>query len=441
MNKFNKLTFHITSGGALTGMLQVPGDKSMSHRAIMLGAIAEGVTEISGFLEGEDCLATLSAFKQMGVNITKYGVGEVRIEGVGLHGLKIPDCPLDLGNSGTSMRLLTGLLAGQKFPTTLIGDVSLSKRPMRRVTEPLKLMGANIYTTEQGTAPLQIYPVKNLNSIHYQLPVASAQIKSCLLLAGLYADGTTCVQEPAPSRDHTERMLSSFGYEVTPNETGVCVTGGGRLLGRSIVVPSDISSAAFFLVGASIAPESDLILTQVGMNPTRIGVIEILKRMGANIEILAPREIGGEPVADLRVRSAKLRGIHIPEALVPLAIDEFPAIFIAAACAEGETVLSGAAELRVKESDRIQVMADGLIHLGILAQPLPDGIRIHGGQLNGGTINSHGDHRIAMAFAMAGLRAGGNIVIEDCANVNTSFPGFVELAANVGLKICANSGI
>lgn len=435
MNTLNKLTFHITSGGGLTGILQVPGDKSMSHRAIMLGAIADGVTEISGFLEGEDCLATLSAFQQMGVNITKYGVGEVRIEGVGLHGLNRPAYPLDLGNSGTSIRLLAGLLAGQKFPTTLIGDASLSKRPMRRVTEPLKLMGANICTTEQGTAPLQISSVKSLNSINYQLPVASAQIKSCLLLAGLYAQGTTCVQESTASRDHTERMLRSFGYEVTHNETGVCVTGGGRLVGRSIVVPSDISSAAFFLVGASIAPGSDLILTQVGINPTRIGVIEILKKMGANIEILAPREIGGEPVADMRVRSAKLRGIHIPEDLVPLAIDEFPAIFIAAACAEGETILSGAAELRVKESDRIQVMADGLINLGILAQPLPDGMRIHGGRLNGGTINSHGDHRIAMAFAMAGLRAGGDIVIEDCANVNTSFPKFIDLATSVGLKI------
>jgi len=306
---------------------------------------------------------------------------------------------------------------------------------MRRVTEPLARMGARILTTGHGTAPLQIEPVVQLQAIDYALPVASAQIKSCLLLAGLYAQGDTCVREPAPTRDHTERMLVGLGYPVRRDGPRVCVSGGGRLRSRAIEVPADISSAAFFLVGASIAAGSDLTLVQVGMNPTRIGVIHILRAMGAAIEVIAPREAGGEPVADLRVRSAPLRGIHIPGDQVPLAIDEFPALFVAAACAEGETLLSGAAELRVKESDRIQVMAEGLGALGIEVEPRPDGIRIRGGRLGSGVIDSHGDHRIAMAFAMAGLQAQGEIAIGDCANVDTSFPGFVDLAAGTGLKI------
>jgi len=401
----------------------------------MLGALAEGVTEVSGFLQGEDSLATLAAFRRLGVPIVGPEAGQVRIEGVGLHGLQAPDSPLDLGNSGTSMRLLAGLLAGQTFPTTLIGDASLSRRPMRRVTEPLGRMGARILTTDQGTAPLRIEPVPQLRAIDYTLPVASAQIKSCLLLAGLYALGDTCVRETAPTRDHTERMLANFGYPVRRAGSRVCVSGGERLRGRAIAVPADISSAAFFLVGASIAPGSDLTLLEVGMNPTRTGVIQILRAMGAVIDVIAAREAGGEPVADLRVRGAPLHGIHIPEDQVPLAIDEFPALFVAAACAEGETLLSGAAELRVKESDRIQVMAEGLAILGIEVEPRPDGIRIRGGRLGSGVIDSHGDHRIAMAFAMAGLRATGAISIRDCANVDTSFPGFVDLAAGAGLKI------
>lgn len=435
MNITKKVTFNVTPSHHFAGTVQVPGDKSISHRSIMLGALANGTTEVSGFLEGEDCLATLTAFQHMGVDITRPATGQIYIKGVGLHGLMPPAGPLDLGNSGTSMRLLVGLLAGQRFATTLIGDASLARRPMRRVTDPLTRMGARIIATEQGTAPLHIVPVQALHGIDYVLPVASAQIKSCLLLAGMYARGNTCITEPAPSRDHTERMLSGFGYPVHKTASNVHITGGGTLQGRPIMVPGDISSAAFFLVGASISQDADLTLTQVGINPTRMGVIQILRAMGANIEIIAPREIGGEPVADLRVRSAKLHGIHIPEALVPLAIDEFPAIFIAAACAEGETLLSGAAELRVKESDRIQVMVDGLTTLGITAEPRPDGIRIVGGHLGAGTIDSHGDHRIAMAFAMAGLRSQGNISITDCANVNTSFPGFVALAAHVGLQI------
>ncbi len=427
--------YRVMPGGPLRGRIRVPGDKSISHRAIMLGAIAEGVSHIRGFLEGEDSLATLHAFRAMGVEIEGPEHGDVRIHGVGLHGLRPPEAPLDLGNSGTSMRLLSGLLAGQGFEATLTGDVSLSSRPMRRVIDPLTRMGARIKATKKGTAPLHILPVDRLDAIDYALPVASAQVKSCVLLAGLFARGKTCVTEPAPTRDHTERMLRGFGYEVSTDGARICLEGGGRLRAANVEVPADISSAAFFMVGASIAAGSDVLLEHVGINPTREGVINILRRMGADIEVLNPVEVGGEPVADLRVRSAPLHGIRIPEDQVPLAIDEFPAIFVAAACAKGETVLTGAAELRVKESDRIQVMADGLGALGIDARPTPDGMVIRGGRLRGGAVESHGDHRIAMAFAMAGLVTEGPVTIHDCANVNTSFPGFVPLAANAGLGI------
>ena len=431
----DSIRFHVQPGGALKGAIRVAGDKSISHRSIMMGSLAEGTTHVSGFLEGEDALATLNAFKAMGVNIEGPDNGKVVVHGVGMQGLQQPQASLDVGNSGTSMRLMSGLLAGQAFSTTLIGDESLTKRPMKRVTDPLALMGAQIETTETGTSPLNISPVAALKGIDYDMPMASAQVKSCLLLAGLYAEGETWVTEPAPTRDHTERMLQGFGYEVMQDGPRRGVKGGGKLTACDIDVPADISSAAFFLVGASIAEGSDLTLQHVGMNPTRDGVINILRLMGADIEVSNECVIGGEPVADLRVRSAKLKGIQIPEDQVPLAIDEFPALFVAAACAEGETVLTGAEELRVKESDRIQVMADGLIELGIDAKPTPDGIVIQGGSIGGGSVDSHGDHRIAMSFAMAALRATGDISIDDCANVNTSFPGFVELAASVGLKV------
>ncbi len=427
--------FHIEPGGSLRGRLRVPGDKSISHRSIMLGSLAEGVTEVTGFLEGEDSLATLNAFRRMGVGIEGPDNARVCIQGVGLHGLRGADGPLDLGNSGTSMRLLAGLLAGQRFASTLIGDSSLVSRPMRRITDPLGAMGAHIGSTDMGTAPLEIDPSNTLHGISYDMPMASAQVKSSLLLAGLYARGETCVNEPAPTRDHTERMLDGFGYAVRRDGHRVCLTGGGRLLACNIDVPADISSAAFFLVGASIAAGSDLTLTHVGMNPTRTGVIAILRAMGADIQVRNEQLAGGEPVADLRVRSAQLKGIVIPQDQVPLAIDEFPILFVAAACAEGETVLTGAAELRVKESDRIQVMANGLQTLGVTAEPRPDGIRIVGGCIGGGTVDSHGDHRIAMSFAMAALRAKAEIHIIDCANVNTSFPEFVDLAAGTGLGI------
>ena len=435
MTAEHAVTFFVEPGGRLTGKLRVPGDKSISHRSMMLGALAEGVTEVSGFLEGEDSLATLNAFRAMGVVIEGPTHGRVTLHGVGLHGLRAPQGPLYLGNSGTSMRLLAGLLAGQTFDTVMTGDASLSRRPMQRVTTPLALMGAIIEATPAGTAPLTVRGGQTLRGIDYQLPVASAQVKSCLLLAGLYAQGRTRVTEPAPTRDHTERMLNGFGYPVVREAATASVTGGGRLRATRIEVPADISSAAFFLVGASIAPGADLLLEHVGINPTRTGVIDILRLMGADIEVLNAREMGGEPVADLRVRHANLHGIEIPEALVPLAIDEFPALFIAAACASGTTVLTGAAELRVKESDRIQVMADGLTALGVMAQPTPDGIVIEGGPLRGGQVDSHGDHRIAMAFAMAALRTSGAVQIDDCANVNTSFPGFVTLAETTGLAI------
>jgi len=424
-------TFIVQNGGQLKGTLRVPGDKSISHRAIMLGAIAEGTTKIQGFLEGEDTLATLTAFKAMGVNIQRPAKENVIIQGVGLHGLKPPSKSLYLGNSGTSMRLLSGLMAGQQFSVEMSGDASLSSRPMRRVTDPLTNMGAKIDSTENGTAPLKIHGNQRLNGVNFDLSIASAQVKSSLLLAGLYAQGKTCVTEPAPTRDHTERMLKGFNYPIEKKGKMVCLSGGGTLKASNIDVPADISSAAFFMVGASIAPESEILLQHVGINPTRTGIIDILRQMGGNITLLNQREISGEPVADIQVSYANLQGIEISEDLVPLAIDEFPIIFIAAACAKGKTVLTGAKELRVKESDRIQVMAEGLQNLGIDAQPTVDGMIIQGGQMHGSVINSHGDHRIAMAFAMAALRANEPITINNCANVATSFPNFVDLVKHI----------
>nr|WP_221191829.1 bifunctional prephenate dehydrogenase/3-phosphoshikimate 1-carboxyvinyltransferase [Microbulbifer rhizosphaerae] len=437
--KTQEVTFIAQPGGAVEGSLRVPGDKSMSHRSIMLGSLAEGVTEVEGFLEGEDALATLQAFRDMGVVIEGPANGRVVIHGVGLHGLQAPPGPLYLGNSGTSMRLLAGLLAGQSFDVTLTGDESLSKRPMNRVADPLREMGAEIETGPDGRPPLQIKGSRKLQGIDYQLPMASAQVKSCVLLAGLYAEGETSTTEPAPTRDHTERMLTGFGYSVQRDGARASLSGGGRLAAGKIDVPADISSATFFMVAASIAPGSDVLLEHVGINPTRDGVINILRAMGADITLQNEREVGGEPVADIRVRYAPLKGIRIPEDQVPLAIDEFPAIFVAAACAEGETVLTGAEELRVKESDRIQAMADGLSILGVNAEPTPDGIVIQGAgegaAFDGGTVDSLGDHRIAMAFAVASLRASDTIRILHCANVATSFPDFAGLATRAGLRL------
>jgi 3-phosphoshikimate 1-carboxyvinyltransferase len=426
-------------GGKLSGEFRVPGDKSISHRSIMLGSLAEGTTEVTGFLEGEDSLATLQSFRDMGVVIEGPHRGRVTVHGVGLHGLKTPPNALYLGNSGTSMRLLSGLMSAQNFDVEMTGDESLSKRPMNRVANPLREMGAVIESAENGRPPLLIKGGQPLKGIHYVLPMASAQVKSCLLLAGLYAEGETTVIEPAPTRDHTERMLKGFGYPVEVDGPKVTVRPGGTLTATQIDVPSDISSAAFFMVAATIAKDSDITLQHVGINPTRVGVINILRQMGANIEMLNEREVGGEPVADLRIRSAQLKGIQIPEDQVPLAIDEFPSIFIAASCAEGTTVLTGAEELRVKESDRIQAMVDGLQILGVDAIGTEDGAIIQGfgseGSFNGGEVDSVDDHRIAMSFTIASLRANAPIVVKDCANVATSFPGFVELASGAGIQV------
>ncbi len=430
------MKYLLQPGGSLRGQFRVPGDKSISHRSIMLGSLAEGVTHVEGFLEGEDALATLQAFRDMGVQIEGPHQGKVTIHGVGLHGLQQPKKALDLGNSGTSMRLIAGLMAGQHFDVEMIGDESLTKRPMERVAKPLRSMGAKIETTgDKGTLPMTVRGNASLHGIDYEMPMASAQVKSSILLAGLYAEGETSVTEPAPTRDHTERMLQGFGCKVSVQGAKATLHGGQTLHATKIDIPADISSAAFFMVGASIAPDSDITLHHVGINPTRTGVIDILKLMGANIEVFNQREVGGEPVADIRVRSAPLHGIDIPEALVPLAIDEFPVLFVAASAAQGQTVLHGAEELRVKESDRIQVMADGLQTLGIDAQPTPDGIVIQGGAMGGGAIWSHHDHRIAMSFAMASLVANQPITIDGCDTVATSFPDFVGLAANAGLRI------
>ena len=419
----------------LKGSIKVPGDKSISHRSIMLGSIANGVTNVSGFLEGEDTLATLNAFKDMGVMIEREG-SNVVINGVGMNGLKPSLKPLNLGNSGTSIRLMTGLLSAQSFDSMLCGDESLSKRPMARIIDPLSEMGA-IIKSSNSMPPLSISGNQKLSALKYTLPVASAQIKSCLLLAGLYADGETCITENATTRDHTERMLKGFGYQVTSSSGQASLTGGGQLQACDIEVPSDISSAAFFIVAASIANNADITLEAVNINPTRTGVIEILKLMGANIKLNNQREEAGELVTDIRVCSSSLKGITIPEELVPLAIDEFPAIFIAASCAHGETLLTGARELRVKESDRIQVMSDGLSSLGIENEVLEDGIRIKGGEFQKQTsiIKSHNDHRISMAFAIASVRSNYELDIEGVDNVKTSFPNFVELANQVGLNL------
>jgi len=427
--------FKIDAGGQLKGSIEIPGDKSMSHRSVMFGAIAEGVTEVSGFLEGEDALHTLQAFQKMGVRIERPGAGKVTVHGKGAAAIAAPAETLYLGNAGTGMRLMVGLLAGLQIPATLSGDESLSARPMNRVVLPLEKMGAKVATQAQGRPPLTIAAAHPLQGIEYTSPMASAQVKSCVLLAGLHATGTTTVHEPDITRDHTERMLRGFGVDVQTNGLTASLVGGQSLTATSLQVPGDISSAAFFLVGASILPGSELVIKNVGLNPTRRGVIDILRLMGASIEELNERESGGEPVADLLVKGAKLKGITVPESLVSLAIDEFPALFVAAACATGVTTVTGAEELRVKETDRIQVMTDGLRKLGVEIEDTPDGARIVGGPIQGGTVDSVGDHRTAMSFAMAGLAASGEITVLNCDNVATSFPNFVAVARESGLRI------
>jgi 3-phosphoshikimate 1-carboxyvinyltransferase len=426
--------YRVTPGGSLVGEVTVPGDKSISHRAMMFGGIAEGTTTVDGFLESEDCLATLNAMRAMGVDIERPAPRRVVVHGAGANGLRAPSGPLDMGNAGTAMRLSMGLLAGQAFDSTLVGDPSLSRRPMERAAGPLRAMGAKIETTD-GRPPVRIRGGQHLHGIDWDLQVASAQVKSAILLAGLHAEGTTSVQEHAVTRDHTERMLRAFGAKVDVANGRVSLRGGQKLRGCSLTVPGDISSAAFFLVAGALAARDTLIVRNVGINPTRTGVLDILRLMGADLRLTHERRAGDEPVADIEVRRSDLRGIDVPEELVPLAIDEFPVLFVAAACAEGVTTVTGAEELRVKESDRIASMADGLGALGIAAEPRADGMRIVGGRFGGGTIDSRGDHRIAMAFAVAALRASAPIRILDVANVATSFPGFPELANNHGLHV------
>lgn len=435
------MEYQLLPGGTIQGEARVPGDKSISHRSVMLGALAEGVTEVSGFLEGEDALATVQAFRAMGVSIEGPRGGRLTIRGAGLGGLQAPESTLDMGNAGTSMRLLAGILAGQPFRSELVGDASLMRRPMGRVITPLSQMGASIEAGPEGRPPLRIGPGTGLRGIHYDLPMASAQVKSCVLLAGMFAQGRSSVTEPAPTRDHTERMLRGFGYPVSRDNGVISLEGGGSLRGAAIEVPADISSAAFFLVAASIAPGSDLLLTHVGINPTRTGILSILSLMGADITLLNEREVGGEPVADIHVKHAELKGIEIPRELVPLAIDEFPVLFVAAACARGRTVLRGARELRVKESDRIASMAEGLSTLGVSNQILDDGLIVEGSKIGGGAVRTFGDHRIAMAFSVAALRAHEEIQVLDCDHVATSFPGFESLARGLGLQITARETV
>ncbi len=433
------LTYTVQSGGILNGTAKVPGDKSMSHRSVMFGSLANGTTEVDGFLQGEDALHTLDAFVQMGVNIERTGDNRLVIEGKGHQALTPPKDDIYLGNSGTGMRLLAGLMAGLGMPCRITGDESLALRPMGRVIKPLQSMGAAIAGDANDRPPLTLKERSTpLNAIEYDCPVVSAQVKSCVLLAGLFANGRTVVNETGITRDHTERMLKGFGVNVEVNGLSCSIEGGQSLQATSLTVPGDISSAAFFLVGASIAVGSDITLQGVGMNPSRTGIIDILRLMGAKIIVKNERVSGGEPVADLHVIGSQLTGVEIPEKLVSLAIDEFPSIFVAASVANGTTVVTGAEELRVKETDRIQVMVDGLQALGVDITGTPDGAIIKGGSIEGGTADSCGDHRTAMAFSMAALMAKNPITVLDCANVATSFPGFVELAGQMGLQISSD---
>ena len=429
-----------TPAGPIHGDIVIPGDKSISHRAIMLAALADGTSRITGFLEGEDTRATATAFGALGVSIEAPEPSRRVVHGVGLHGLSRSRAPIDCGNAGTGMRLLTGLLAGQSFDSTLTGDVSLSRRPMRRVIEPLTRMGASIAAEPGDLPPLRIRGGRALQGVDYAPPVASAQVKSAVLLAGLYAKGETTVRETHPTRDYTERMLAAFGWPIAFSPGTATLAGGHRLRAADVVVPADFSSAAFFIVAATLVPGSELRLRSIGLNPRRTGLLAVLRAMGADIREERKREEGGESVADLVVRSARLRGVDVPVEHVPDMIDEFPILFIAAAAAHGTTTIRGAAELRVKESDRIAVMANGLRALGIAVTETPDGAVIEGGRLGGGSVDSLGDHRIAMSFAVAALVAKDEIRIADCANVATSFPGFVALANSAGFALRERGG-
>ncbi len=432
--------FNVTPSRVGDGNVTVPGDKSISHRALMLGSIAQGRSDISGFLAGEDCLCTLHAMRSMGAVIEQSAATQMSIQGVGLHGLAAPAAALDLGNSGTAIRLMTGLLSGQGFDSVLTGDDSLSGRPMGRIIKPLAQMGARIESND-GKPPLRVFGVNGLQGIDYDMPVASAQVKSSVLLAGLYATGTTSVTEPAITRDHTERMLRTMGADVRTNGHQISIAGGQQLSACHIEVPADLSSAAFVILAALLSERADILVTNVGINPTRTGVVDILQAMGADIVLENSRTLGEEPVADIRVRSSRLRGGTVDPALVSLAIDEFPVLFVAAAAAEGETVFSGIGELRVKESDRIAAMAAGMRELGITVDESPDGAVVHGGRFTGGTVESFGDHRVAMSLALAGTIASDPVVVNDVDAVDTSFPGFADCMVAIGADIRSESGV
>ncbi len=427
------MQFLVQPGSVQDAAVAVPGDKSISHRAVMLGSIATGRTHISGFLNGEDCFATLAAMSAMGVETEQLDATTVTIHGVGLHGLEAPASALDMGNSGTAMRLMAGLLSGQAFDTTLVGDESLTGRPMQRIITPLESMGASIGSRD-GRPPLEVRGGRSLRAIHYDLPVASAQVKSAVLLAGLYADGITSVSEPAVTRDHTERMLSAMGVDVSTGNGRIAIPGGQELQAGSVEVPGDLSSAAFVLLAACISESANIVIKNVGINPTRTGVIDILQSMGARIELENTGMRSGEPVADIRVRASQLRGTDVDPALVSLAIDEFPVLFVAAACADGVTRFTGIGELRVKESDRIGAMSEGLRELGIRVEESEDGAVVHGGRFGGGTVRSFGDHRIAMSLAIAGTVADSAVTVLDTDAVATSFPGFTDLFSSLGAK-------
>jgi len=434
------MDFRVTPSRLHDATITVPGDKSISHRALMLGSIAEGRTDVSGFLSGEDCLATAAAMRALGVTIEQPDATSLLIQGVGRDGLQAPDQDIDLGNSGTAMRLMAGLLAGQRFSCTLTGDESLTGRPMGRIIKPLTLMGAAIESDCDGTPPLQLSGGLKLHAIDYDLPIASAQVKSALLLAGLYAEGRTSVTEPAVTRDHTERMLASMGADLSVENGTVSIVGGQDLRGCTVEVPGDLSSATFIILATLLSQDADILIENVGINPTRTGVIDILKGMGANLALENRRSLGQEPVADLRVRASRLQGGPVDPALVPLAIDEFPALFVAAAAAKGKTSFSGLEELRVKESDRISAMADGLRRLGIQVEETPDGAAVHGGRFTGGEVESYHDHRVAMSLAIAGTIADGEVLVRGVDNVDTSVPGFMDLMNSLGAHIATDDG-
>ena len=429
------MDFKVTPSRLHDARVRVPGDKSISHRSLMLGSIAAGRTHVTGFLDGADCLATADAMRALGVSIERPSDTDVIIDGVGLHGLQQAATALDLGNSGTAMRLMAGLLCAQSFDSVLTGDDSLSGRPMNRIITPLTQMGAVIESDCDGTPPLQIRGGVRLQAIDYALPMASAQVKSAVLLAGLYANGATQVTEPAVTRDHTERMLRYLGGEVSSADGCISVNGGARLIGRAIEVPADLSSATFIILGTLLSESADILIESVGVNPTRTGVIDILQAMGGDLTLENPRLLGEEPVADLRVRSSTLQGCDVDPRLVSLAIDEFPALFVAAAAARGTTRFSGIGELRVKESDRIAAMADGMRRLGIEVDESPDGAVVYGGRFTGGDVNSFHDHRVAMSLAMAATIAEDEVLIRDVDNVDTSFPGFRECVTGIGADV------